>query len=124
MAVTRPLTRSPVLFLLNARNSPATRGGDLSSRLARTGGQPYRGESSGTGNKVRSQREQSAASSCPNRCPRDYCGPPLRRRRAEDFGGNREKPPDQPVVKLLERERLVALRKAATAAVSDTPHLA
>jgi Iron-dependent Transcriptional regulator len=41
---------------------------------------------------------------------------PLRRRRAEDFGGNREKAPDQPVVvrkilKLLEREGLVALRQ-------------
>ena len=40
---------------------------------------------------------------------------PLRRRRAEDFGGNRENAPDQPVVvrkilKLLEREGLVALR--------------
>jgi DNA-binding IscR family transcriptional regulator len=41
---------------------------------------------------------------------------PLRRRRAEDFGGNREKAPDQPVVvrkilKLLEREGLVAFRQ-------------
>ena len=39
-----------------------------------------------------------------------------RRRRAEDFGGNREKAPDQPVVvrkilKLLEREGLVAFRQ-------------
>src|SRR4030095_1930707 len=41
---------------------------------------------------------------------------PVRRRRAEDFGGNREKAPDQPVVvrkilKLLEREGLVAFRQ-------------
>src|SRR6266581_4901093 len=51
----------------------------------------------------------------------------LRRRRAEDFGGNREKAPDQPVVvrkilKLLEREGLVAFRQGRQAAsVSDTP---
>jgi len=55
---------------------------------------------------------------------------PLRRRRAEDFGGNREKAPDQPVVvrkilKLLERADWSLLAKAATAAsVSDTSHLA
>jgi hypothetical protein len=57
---------------------------------------------------------------------------PLRRRRAEDFGGNREKAPDQPVVvrkilKFLEREGTgrSLLAKAATAAsVSDSPHLA
>jgi hypothetical protein len=39
---------------------------------------------------------------------------PLRRRRAQDFEGNREKAPDQPVVVrkiLLEREGLVALRQ-------------
>ena len=122
-----------MLFLLNARNSAATRGGDLSSRLERTGGQPHR---RGTqwdcpGNKVRSYRKQSAASSCPNRCPRDYWGPS---RCAGD-----ERKTSEAIAKMLQINRSWCgrsssssserdwslLAKAATAAsVSDTPHLA
>src|SRR5262249_1526150 len=118
----RPYRGVPVLFLLNARNSPATRGGDLSSRLARTGGQPHR---RGTqwdcpGNKVGSYREQSAASSCPSRCAAD------------------DRKTSEAIQKRLQSNRSCCGRsssssserdwslfaKAATAAGSDTPHLA
>src|SRR5262245_55031092 len=79
-------------------------------------GNPIGGESSGTGNKVRltgSNRPFLVPEPLPKRL---LWAEPLRRRRAEDFGGNREKLPDQPVVvrkilKLLEREGLVALRQ-------------